>query len=192
MSMDVNSMKPLDNLCHPVSVIRQAEELAAEAFGAAHAFLMVGGTTSAVQAMVLSVAKRGEKIILPRNVHRSVIGAMVLCGAVPVYVNPQCNDRLGIPLGMTVKDVKKAIEENPDAKAVLVNNPTYYGICSDIRSIVKLAHEHGMYCLADEAHGTHFYFSDQLPVSAMKREPIWPQCPCISQEEALPRALCSL
>ena len=134
MSMDVNSMKPLDNLCHPVSVIRQAEELAAEAFGAAHAFLMVGGTTSAVQAMVLSVAKRGEKIILPRNVHRSVIGAMVLCGAVPVYVNPQCNDRLGIPLGMTVEDVKKAIEENPDAKAVLVNNPTYYGICSDIRS----------------------------------------------------------
>ncbi len=168
MSMDVNSMKPLDNLCHPVSVIRQAEELAAEAFGAAHAFLMVGGTTSAVQAMVLSVAKRGEKIILPRNVHRSVIGAMVLCGAVPVYVNPQCNDRLGIPLGMTVEDVKKAIEENPDAKAVLVNNPTYYGICSNIRSIVKLAHEHGMYCLADEAHGTHFYFSNQLPVSAME------------------------
>ena len=168
MSMDVNSMKPLDNLCHPVSVIRQAEELAAEAFGAAHAFLMVGGTTSAVQAMVLSVAKRGEKIILPRNVHRSVIGAMVLCGAVPVYVNPQCNDRLGIPLGMTVEDVKKAIEENPDAKAVLVNNPTYYGICSDIKSIVKLAHDHGMYCLADEAHGTHFYFSDQLPVSAME------------------------
>ncbi|OUN91037.1 aminotransferase class I/II-fold pyridoxal phosphate-dependent enzyme [Blautia sp. An46] len=168
MSMDVNSMKPLDNLCHPVSVIRQAEELAAEAFGAAHAFLMVGGTTSAVQAMVLSVAKRGEKIILPRNVHRSVIGAMVLCGAVPVYVNPQCNERLGIPLGMTVEDVKKAIEENPDAKAVLVNNPTYYGICSDIKTIVKMAHDHGMYCLADEAHGTHFYFSDQLPVSAME------------------------
>lgn len=167
-SMDVNSMKPLDNLCHPVSVIRQAEELAAEAFGAAHAFLMVGGTTSAVQAMVLSVAKRGEKIILPRNVHRSVIGAMVLCGAVPVYVNPQCNDRLGIPLGMTVEDVKRAIEENPDAKAVLVNNPTYYGICSDIKTIVKMAHDHGMYCLADEAHGTHFYFSDQLPVSAME------------------------
>ena len=97
--MDVNSMKPLDNLCHPISVIRDAEILAAQAFGAAHAFLMVGGTTSAVQAMVLSVAKRGEKIILPRNVHRSVMCAMVLCGAVPVYVNPECNDDLGIPLG---------------------------------------------------------------------------------------------
>ena len=68
-------MKPLDNLCHPVSVIKEAEELAAEAFGASHAFLMVGGTTSAVQAMVLTACKKGEKIILPRNVHRSVINA---------------------------------------------------------------------------------------------------------------------
>lgn len=166
--MDVNSMKPLDNLCHPVSVIREAEDLAAEAFGAAHAFLMVGGTTSAVQAMILSVAKRGEKIILPRNVHRSVMGAMVLCGAVPVYVNPDCDEELGIPLGMRVEDVRRTLEMHPDAKAVLVNNPTYYGICSDIREIVRLCHEHGMLCLADEAHGTHFYFHRELPVSAME------------------------
>lgn len=166
--MDVNSMKPLDNLCHPVSVIREAEELAAEAFGAAHAFLMVGGTTSAVQSMVLSVVKRGEKIILPRNVHRSVMGALVLCGAIPVYVNPECDDRLGIPLGMRLEEVERAIRENPEAKAVLVNNPTYYGICSDLRGIVELAHRHGMLCLADEAHGTHFYFHEDLPVSAME------------------------
>lgn len=165
--MDVNSMKPLDNLCHPVSVIREAEELAAEAFGAAHAFLMVGGTTSAVQAMVLSCVKRGEKIILPRNVHRSVMGAMVLCGAVPVYVDPACEERLGIPLGMRVADVKAAIAKNPDAKAVLVNNPTYYGICSDIREIARIAHAHGMLCMADEAHGTHFYFGENMPVPAM-------------------------
>ena len=167
VTMDVNSMKPLDNLCHPISVIREAEELAAEAFGAAHAFLMVGGTTSAVQSMVLSTVKRGEKIILPRNVHRSVMGALVLCGAVPVYVDPECDDRLGIPLGMSVSQVARAIRRNPEAKAVLVNNPTYYGICSDLRAIVKLAHENGMLCLADEAHGTHFYFGEGLPVSAM-------------------------
>ena len=104
VSLDVNSMKPLDNLCHPVSVIREAEELAAEAFGAASAYLMVGGTTSAVQSMVLTAVKRGEKIILPRNVHRSVMGAMVLGGAVPVYVNPAGDKRLGIPLGMRVED----------------------------------------------------------------------------------------
>lgn len=167
VTMDVNSMKPLDNLCHPVSVIRDAERLAAEAFHAAHAFLMVGGTTSAVQSMILSTVKRGEKIILPRNVHRSVMGAMVLCGAVPVYVNPECDARLGIPLGMSVSAVEEAIRKHPDAKAVLVNNPTYYGICSDIRRITDLAHKNGMLCLADEAHGTHFYFGEGLPVSAM-------------------------
>lgn len=167
VSMDVNSMKPLDNLCHPVSVIRDAEELAADAFGAAHAFLMVGGTTSAVQSMVMSVVKAGEKIILPRNVHRSVMGALVLCGAVPVYVDPECDAQLGIPLGMSLAQVKATIARFPDAKAILVNNPTYYGICSDLRSIVNLAHEHGMFVIADEAHGTHFYFGEGLPVSAM-------------------------
>jgi len=168
VEMDVNSMKPLDNLCHPVSVIAEAEQLAAEAFGAAHAFLMVGGTTSSVQSMILSVAKRGDKIILPRNVHRSVMGAMVLCGAVPVYVNPATDDRLGIPLGMEIDSIQEAILRHPDAKAILVNNPTYYGICSNLKAIVELAHEHEMKCLVDEAHGTHFYFSDQLPMSAME------------------------
>ena len=167
VGVDVNSMKPLDNLCHPVSVIREAEELAADAFGAAHAFLMVGGTTSSVQSMVLTACKRGDEIILPRNVHRSVLNALVLCGAVPVYVNPEVDQRLGISLGMRREQVAKAIAEHPNAVAVLVNNPTYYGICSDLRAIVRMAHEAGMLCLADEAHGTHFYFGGGLPVSAM-------------------------
>ena len=167
VGIDVNSMKPLDNLCHPVSVIREAEELAAEAFGAAHAFLMVGGTTSSVQSMVLSCCKRGDKIIMPRNVHRSAINALVLCGAQPIYVNPDVDCRLGISLGMRLEQVEAAIRNNPDAVAVFVNNPTYYGVCFDLRSIVKLAHEHGMLVLADEAHGTHFYFGEGLPVSAM-------------------------
>ena len=168
VSIDVNSMKPLDNLCNPVSVIREAEILAADAFKAADAFLMVNGTTSSVQSMVLSCCKRGDKIILPRNVHRSVINALVLCGAIPVYVNPEVNTKLGISLGMSREQVQKAINENPDAVAVFVNNPTYYGICSDLRAIVKMAHEAGMLCLADEAHGTHFYFGENMPVSAME------------------------
>ena len=96
--------------------------------------------------MILSVCKAGDKIILPRNVHKSAINALVLCGAVPVYVNPEVNGDLGISLGMDIRKVEKAIEENPDAVAVLVNNPTYYGICSDLRGIVKLAHEKGMKC----------------------------------------------
>ena len=167
IGVDVNSMKPLDNLCHPVSVIREAEILAAEAFGAENAFLMVGGTTSAVQSMVLTACKRGDEIILPRNVHRSVINALVLNGAIPVYVNPEVDKRLGIALGMKREQVANAIKEHPNAVAVLVNNPTYYGICSDLKAIVKMAHDAGMLCLADEALGTHFYFGDNLPISAM-------------------------
>lgn len=167
VGVDVNSMKPLDNLCHPVSVIGEAEALAADAFGAAHAFLMVGGTTSGVQSMVLTACKRGDEIIMPRNVHRSVINALVLCGAVPVYVNPEVDVRLGISLGMKREHVEQAIKKHPNAKAVLVNNPTYYGICSDMRAIVRMAHDAGMLCLADEAHGTHFYFGDGLPAAAL-------------------------
>lgn len=167
VSLDVNSMKPLDNLCHPMSVIKEAEELAAEAFGADHAFFMVGGTTSSVQSMVLAACKAGDKIILPRNVHKSVINALVLCGALPVYVNPEVDKKLGISLGMELSEVEKAILDNPDAVCVLVNNPTYYGICSDLRGIVKLAHAHNMLVLVDEAHGTHLYFGKDLPINAM-------------------------
>ncbi len=167
MNVDVNSMKPLDNLCHPVSVIKDAEELAAEAFGAANAFFMVGGTTSAVQSMIMYACKEGDMIIMPRNVHRSAINALILTGAVPVYVNPDVNHKLGIALGMSVSQVEQAIRDNPDAKAIMVNNPTYYGICSDLKRITELAHEHGMLVLVDEAHGTHFYFGESFPVTAM-------------------------
>ena len=167
VGLDVNSMKPLDDLCHPSSVIREAEDLAAAAFGAAHSFFMVGGTTSSVQNMIFSVCKEGDKIIMPRNVHKSAINALVMCGAIPVYVNPEVDKRLGISLGMEPKKLLQAVEDNPDAVAVLVNNPTYYGICSDLKSIVKIAHEYGMKVLVDEAHGTHFSFNDDLPVSGM-------------------------
>ena len=167
MALDVNSMKPLDNLGHPVSVIKDAQQLAAEAFGADSAFFMVNGTTSAVQTMIWSSCGRGDKIILPRNVHRSAINALVVNGAVPIYVNPGRDKRLGIPLGMSVAAVEKAIAEHPDAKAILVNNPTYYGICSNLEEIVRIAHKAGMLVLADEAHGTHFYFHEELPISAM-------------------------
>ena len=167
MNVDVNSMKPLDNLCHPVSVIKDAEMLAAQAFGAANAFFMVGGTTSAVQSMIMYACKEGDKIIMPRNVHRSAINSLILADAIPVYVNPEVNAQLGISLGMSVSQVEQAIKNNPDAKAIMVNNPTYYGICSDLRKIVELAHAHGMLVLVDEAHGTHFYFGENFPVSAM-------------------------
>lgn len=168
LSVDVNSMKPLDNLSHPVSVIKEAEELAAQAFQADHAFFMVNGASSGVQAMIMSVCHQGDRIIMPRNVHKSAINALILSGAIPIYVNPGLEQDLGISLGMSVKDVKSAVQNHPEAKAVLVNNPTYYGVCADLGEIVKIAHEAGMMALVDEAHGTHFYFGQGLPPSAME------------------------
>ena len=144
VGVDVNSMKMLDNLSHPVSVIKEAEELTADAFGAQKAFFMVHGTTSAVQAMVLATVRAGEEILLPRNVHKSVINALVLCGGIPVYVPVRVNHQIGIATGMALSDVERAIREHPKAKAIFVNNPTYYGIASDLKGIVDIAHKAGM------------------------------------------------
>ena len=167
VGIDVNSMKPLDNLGHPISIIREAEELAAEAFGAAHAFLMIGGTTSSVQTMILSTCKAGDKIILPRNVHKSAINALVLCGAIPIYIEMSVDPKIGIALGLENERVAQAIQEHPDSKAILINNPTYYGICSDLKGLTEMAHAAGMKVLVDEAHGAHLHFTDKLPLSAM-------------------------
>ncbi len=167
LRVDVNAMKHLDNLVHPISVIREAEELVADAFGAAYGFFMVGGTTSAVQAMILSLCTKGDKIILPRNVHRSVINALILSGAVPVYVNPHTDKQVGIALGMSLDEIKTTILANKDAKAILINNPTYYGVCSNLKEITEFAHANDIKVIVDEAHGTHFYFGENLPMSAM-------------------------
>lgn len=167
LKADVNSTKTLDNLIHPRSIIKAAEDLAAEAFGAKAVFFMVNGTTAAVQSMIMSTCKAGDKVIIPRNVHRSSINSLVVCGAIPIYINPGVNHQLGIPLGMGLKDIEATIKKHPDAKTIIVNNPTYFGICSNLKEIVKLAHKHGIKVLVDEAHGAHFYFGEGLPISAM-------------------------
>lgn len=168
VSLDFNSRRDIDYLCDPKGVILEAEVLAAEAFSAKDAFFMTGGTTSAVQAMIMSVCNPGEKIILPRNVHYSVIYAVIISGAVPVYINPSIHKKLGISLATDLKTLEACLSAHPDAKAVFVNNPTYYGICPNLKAIVEMVHKRGMKVIVDEAHGTHFYFSDKLPACAMK------------------------
>lgn len=167
LEVDVNSMKPLDNLNKPTGVIKEAEELAADAYSADYACFLVNGTTSSVQGMIMTVCKPGDKIILPRNVHKSVINAIILSGSIPVYIQPEINENLGIAMGVSYASVEKAIKENSDAKAILIINPTYYGATSDIEKISKLAHNHGIAVLVDEAHGAHFAFHSELPSSAI-------------------------
>jgi arginine/lysine/ornithine decarboxylase len=167
LELDVNAMKCLDNICNPIGVIKEAEDLAAKAYGAEHAFFLVNGTTSGVQAMIMSVCEPGDKIILPRNAHKSAVTALILSGAVPIYIQPEVNEDLGIAMGVSVKEIEKTIEEHHDARAIFLINPTYYGATSDLKSIVRIAHENEMAVLVDEAHGAHMKFHDELPIEAM-------------------------
>ena len=160
LQYDVNSSKTIDNATHPTGVIREAELLMADAFGATDAFLMVNGTSSSVQAMIMAACTEGEKIIMPRNAHKSAINSLILSGALPVYINPGIDRMYGVSEGISVEDVRNTIEENTDAKAIFIINPTYYGICSNISEIAKIAHEYGLLVLVDEAHGTHLYFGE--------------------------------
>lgn len=165
--LDSNSPKGLDNIGKPKGVLKEAQILMAEAFNADRAYFLTGGTSQGILAMILASVGAKEKIIMPRNVHKSVINALVLSGAIPVFLPVQIDKNLGIANGINVNDVRKAIQENPDAKAIFVINPTYFGVASDIKSIVDLAHENNMLVLADEAHGSHLHFHEELPISAM-------------------------
>ena len=167
LEADVNSMKSLDFLCNPVSVIKEAEDLMANAYGCDEAFFIVGGTTQAVQAMVMSVVSEGDTIIMPRNVHKSAINALILCGATPHYMYPYIEESFGMTTGVSLEDIKRAIEEAPDAKAIFIINPTYYGVVSDLASIIEYAHEKNMLVIVDEAHGAHLAFHENMPPSAM-------------------------
>jgi arginine/lysine/ornithine decarboxylase len=168
LEVDVNSMEMLDNIGSPSGVIKEAEELMADAYRSNHAFLLVNGTSSGVQAMVMSVCNPGEKIIMPRNAHKSAINSLILSGAVPVYVQPETDEKLGIAMGVSVESVEKAIAKNPDAKAVFLVNPTYYGATLNLKDIIKVAHKNGMAVVVDEAHGAHLGFHKELPCGAME------------------------
>ncbi|CAA6806945.1 MAG: Arginine decarboxylase (EC [uncultured Campylobacterales bacterium] len=168
LSLDVNSMRSLDNLSNPISVIKEAEDLASDLFWSDHAFFLVNGTTVGIEAMIMSVCRPGDKIILPRNVHKSTINGLILSDAIPAYIEPEIDQELGCSLGVSIENVEKTIARHPNAKAILITNPTYYGFASDIKSIINLAHKHGMAVLVDEAHGSHIGFSDELPISAME------------------------
>lgn len=165
--MDINSLKEMDNLSNPEGVIKEAEMLAADLFDSDHAFFLVNGSTSGVQNMILSAMNPGEKIIIPRNIHKSAINGLVLSGAVPIYIYPEICTEVGISVGTSVHETIQAIDNNPDAKALLLLNPTYYGFSTNLKKIIDYAHKHNVIVLVDESHGTHFYLDDAFPDSAM-------------------------
>ncbi|KAA9026022.1 aminotransferase class I/II-fold pyridoxal phosphate-dependent enzyme [Niallia endozanthoxylica] len=168
LSIDLINIGPLDDLHQPKGMIKEAQDLAAKAFGADHTFFSVQGTSGAIIAMIMSVCGPGDKIIVPRNVHKSIMSAVILSGAIPIFIHPEIDKELGISHGITIDSVKRALDQYPDAKALLVINPTYFGISADLKSIVDLAHSYDVPVLVDEAHGVHIHFHEELPLSAMQ------------------------
>ncbi|MGV3526138.1 MAG: aminotransferase class I/II-fold pyridoxal phosphate-dependent enzyme [Candidatus Sericytochromatia bacterium] len=165
--MDLCELPEVDNLHDPEHVLKEAMELAAQAYGADHSFFLVNGSTTGNNTMVLSVCDPGDKILIPRNVHKSVIGGILLSGAIPVYITPTWDKELGIDHNLTPEDVEKALLAHPDVKALLMVNPTYYGVTSDIRAIAEICHRHNKPLLVDEAHGPHLHFHPEYPLSAV-------------------------
>lgn len=165
---DVNAPIGMDSLLRPQGVVKEAEALAAEAFGADGCLISVNGTTGGIMTEICGVLRAKDKIILPRNVHKSIINSLIVSGAVPVFVSPDVDPKTGIANGVPVKAYEEAILANPDAKVVFAINPTYFGITSNLKAIADLAHAHGMIAMADEAHGTHFYFDKKYPLGALQ------------------------
>lgn len=167
-SIDLINIAPLDDLHQPTGVIEEAQKLAADAFGADHTYFSVQGTSGAIMTMIMSVCSPGDKIIVPRNVHKSVLSAIIFTGAKPVFVSPAQDANVGIDHGITISSVRKALKRHPDAKAVLVINPTYFGVSANLKEIVDLAHSYNVPVLVDEAHGVLIHFHEDLPMSAME------------------------
>ncbi|NBD22737.1 aminotransferase class I/II-fold pyridoxal phosphate-dependent enzyme [Paenibacillus glycinis] len=168
LSIDLINIAPLDDLHQPTGVIEEAQKLAADAFGADYTFFSVQGTSGAIMTMILSVCSPGDKIIVPRNVHKSIMSAIIFAGARPIFISPARDSNLGIDHGITTRSVQRALDRHHDAKAVLVINPTYYGICADLKEIVDLVHSYDIPVLVDEAHGVLIHFHEKLPMSAMQ------------------------
>jgi arginine decarboxylase len=164
---DLPELPELDNLFAPEGVIHAAQDLAANIFGADRTWFLVNGSTCGIEAAVLATCNPGDKIILPRNSHQSAIAALILSGAIPIFVQPEYDPDWEIAHSMTVSDVAAALEHHPDAKAVMMVYPTYHGVCGDVEAIAQLAHHYQIPLIVDEAHGAHFAFHPELPIPAL-------------------------
>ena len=164
---EVSLMEELDDLHEPEGCIRDAQTLAAELYGADHAYFVINGTTGANHAMLMGTVKPGDTVLLPRNAHRSLTGALILSGARPVFLQPEISERFGIAMGVTLETVKKAVKQHPEARALILVYPTYYGVTVDLKAIADFVHAHNMLLLVDEAHGPHLRFSEELPLQAI-------------------------
>ena len=168
VQMDVSLMSELDDIHEPETYIKKAQELAAQTYGSDACFWAVNGTSQAIHAMLLTALNPGEKLLLPRNAHRSVAGGLVLGGIEAVYLQPEYQPEFGIQMQVTVQQIEAALAQDSKIKAVLLTSPNYYGVAADVQAIADCCHAHNAVLLVDEAHGPHLGFSELLPPSALQ------------------------
>jgi arginine decarboxylase len=165
-AIDLTPMPGIDDLLQPTESIKEAQELAAEAWGADNTFFLINGSTSGNQCMMMTAVNPGDKIAVPRNSHKSMLGGLVMSGAEPIYMRPEVDEELRMDHCVTPETVSATLGEHPDVAAVYLVSPTYYGVAADLESIVRIAHDAGKLLLVDEAWGPHFHFHPDLPLSA--------------------------
>ncbi len=168
LASDVSLMSELDDIHCPEGCLREAQALASELYGSDQSFFAVNGTTGAIHAMLISVLKPGEKVLVPRNAHRSVVGALVIGGIEAVFLQPEYDERFGISTQIAPETVERSLSADEKIKAVLITSPNYYGLTADLKAIAAIVHNHDAVLLVDEAHGAHLGFSKRLPPSALQ------------------------
>lgn len=158
---DITEILGADNLLQPESVIAQIMEKYRKLYDCRESFLLVNGSSAGIIGAILTCVSRGEKLILAGNSHKSVISGLTLAGGIPIYVQPEFDEKCGVSGCVNPDVLATVIKDNPDAKAVLITSPNYYGICSDIAKISEIAHEAGMLLIVDQAHGAHLRFFEK-------------------------------
>lgn len=167
LAVDVSLMTELDDIHVPTGVLQDAQNLAAKLYGADKSFFCVNGTSGAIHAMILACVQTGEKLLLPRNAHRSIAGALVISGAQPIYMMPEYDKDFCLATQVTSESIKSKFQDHSDIKAVLITSPNYYGVAAALDKIEKTVHANKAIFLVDEAHGPHLGFSDEFPLPAL-------------------------
>ncbi|MDQ7795048.1 MAG: aminotransferase class I/II-fold pyridoxal phosphate-dependent enzyme [bacterium] len=165
--LDLTELPGLDDLHAPIGPLREAQELAARAFGAAETLFLVNGSTAGILALILATTGPGETLVLARNCHRAATGGLILSRATPAWVPAEIDARLGLAVGVTPEALEETIRAHPAARAVLLVSPTYQGFAPDLRALAATCHARGLPLLVDEAHGPHFGFHPGFPPPAL-------------------------
>lgn len=166
LKWDITEFPGSDNLHDPDGVIWEAQNLAAEAFGARDTFFLVNGASIGIAAMLLATVEPGQRAIVSRNCHACVLSALALGGIDPIFVMPELEQEHLLMTCTAVEKITQVMDENPRAVCVLVPYPNYYGMGFDLKRLAKEVHGRGKLLLVDEAHGAHFPFHDNLPPSS--------------------------